>query len=239
MNQLTKNKPAVLPVNAAPAAHHRRSVSTSRRWRRLVGSAMVAAGLAGCAAFNLGGSKDAASDAEISALMKRSFGERGQAKLDRIEQSELQKQCTTNAKGELPKALRESLEKSALASVSYPAAGNWLGDYKAGERVAQLGRGMQFSDPAGAPGGGNCYACHQMSKAELSFGNIGPSLYNYGKLRGNSEPILRYTWGKLWNSHAFNACSQMPRYGDAKILTEQQLKDVMALLLDPASPVNQ
>jgi hypothetical protein len=32
--------------------------------------------------------------------------------------------------------------------------------------------------------GGNCYNCHQISKEEISFGTIGPSLYNYGKLRG-------------------------------------------------------
>jgi sulfur-oxidizing protein SoxX len=63
-------------------------------------------------------------------------------------------------------------------------------------------------------------------------------LLNFGKLRGNSEAILKYTWAKLWNSHAFNACSQMPRYGDAGILTVQQMQHVMALLLDPASPVN-
>jgi sulfur-oxidizing protein SoxX len=30
----------------------------------------------------------------------------------------------------------------------------------------------------------------------------------------------------------------MPRFGHQQILTEQQLRDVMALLLDPASPVN-
>ena len=73
---------------------------------------------------------------------------------------------------------------------------------------------------------------------EIAFGNIGPSLRNYGKLRGNSREVLTYTWGKLWNSHAYNACSQMPRYGDANILTTAQLKDLMALLLDPNSPVN-
>jgi sulfur oxidation c-type cytochrome SoxX len=76
-----------------------------------------------------------------------------------------------------------------------------------------------------------------LSKAEISFGNIGPSLYNYGKLRGNSEQTLRYTWAKIWNTHAYNACSSMPRFGDAGILTEAQIKDVMALL-DPNSPVN-
>ena len=50
--------------------------------------------------------------------------------------------------------------------------------------------------------------------------------------------VVTYTWGKLWNSHAYNACSQMPRYGDANILTTAQIKDLMALLLDPNSPVN-
>ncbi|HEU4622011.1 MAG TPA: sulfur oxidation c-type cytochrome SoxX, partial [Burkholderiaceae bacterium] len=99
--------------------------------------------------------------------------------------------------------------------------------------------GLQFSDTASTVNGGNCYACHQLAKAELAYGNIGPSLYQYGKLRGTSEPILKYTWAKVWNAHGYNACSQMPRFGDAGILTQEQLRHVMALLLDPASPVNQ
>ena len=86
--------------------------------------------------------------------------------------------------------------------------------------------------------GGNCYACHQLTKEEISFGNIGPSLYQYGKVRGAGEETLRYTWGKIWNTHAYNACSQMPRFGDAGILTEEQIRNLMALLLDPNSPVN-
>ncbi|MEK9721574.1 MAG: sulfur oxidation c-type cytochrome SoxX, partial [Quisquiliibacterium sp.] len=83
-----------------------------------------------------------------------------------------------------------------------------------------------------------CYNCHQIDKKEMSYGTIGPSLWRYGKLRGNSEAVRKYTWAKVWNSHSYNACSQMPRFGDAGILTQSQLKDVMALLLDPASPVN-
>ena len=43
---------------------------------------------------------------------------------------------------------------------------------------------------------------------------------------------------KLWNAKAYNACSDMPRFGHAGILNEQQIRDVMALLLDPQSPVN-
>jgi L-cysteine S-thiosulfotransferase len=147
--------------------------------------------------------------------------------------------CSQYAVTEMPKALRDGLEKDELARIKFPSDGKWLGDWKRGEQVAQSGRGMQFSDTAQTVNGANCYACHELSKKEVSFGNIGPSLHNYGKLRGNSEPILKYTWGKLWNSHAYKACTSMPRFGDAGILTEAQLKDVMALLLDPESPVNQ
>ena len=50
--------------------------------------------------------------------------------------------------------------------------------------------------------------------------------------------MLQYTWTKLWNTHAYNICSHMPRFGAAGILTEQQLRDVMAFLFDPQSPVN-
>jgi len=135
--------------------------------------------------------------------------------------------------------VRERLEKTALATVRYPGDGQWTGDWKNGERIAQTGVGLQWTDTANQVNGGNCYACHQLSKAEISFGNIGPSLYNYGKLRGNGEAVVRYTWGKIWNTNAYNACSSMPRFGDAGILTEAQIKDLMALLLDPSSPVNQ
>ncbi len=57
--------------------------------------------------------------------------------------------------------------------------------------------------------------------------------------RGQSEVMLSYTWTKLRNTHAYNECSHMPRFGALGILTEQQLKDLMAYLFDPDSPVNQ
>ena len=182
------------------------------------------------------------SDVEVVATLKASFKEKGSVKLDRLEQSELQAQCSAYAEGtgrELPNELKAKLEKAAIDAIQYPADGQYLGDHKLGERIAQSGVGQQFSDAPGTVGGGNCYACHQMTNAEVSYGNIGPSLYNYGKLRGNSEPMVKYTWARLWNSHAFNACNNMPRFGAAGILSGEQLKHVMALLLDPASPVNQ
>jgi L-cysteine S-thiosulfotransferase len=180
------------------------------------------------------------SDAEITAALKASFKETASAKLDRLNQNDLQRACSIASETgkDLDPKTRETLQAAALASVKYPADGKFTGDWKRGEAIAQSGRGMQFSDAVNTPAGGNCYACHQINKAEISHGNIGPTLWNYGKLRGNSEPILKYTWARIWNSHAFNACANMPRFGDAGILTEAQIKDVMALLLDPESPVN-
>ena len=87
--------------------------------------------------------------------------------------------------------------------------------------------------------GANCYACHQLAPQELSYGTIGPSLYRFGKTRGFTDDTRRYVWGKVYNAQAFAACSNMPRFGFHGILTEQQMRDVVALLTDPASPVNQ
>ena len=198
--------------------------------------------VASCATGGAGVSADDALRA-----IKSSFSERGVAKLDRLDQTDIQKACSeVNASGkEMDKATRERIEKAALAGAKYPTDGKFIGDWREGERVAQNGRGLQFSDVPGAPNGANCYACHQVSPTEISFGNQGPSLLGYGKLRGVKDPaapesaeIVKYTWGRIWNTHAFNACSNMPRFGDAGILTQDQIKNVMALLLSPESPVN-
>ena len=179
----------------------------------------------------------APSEEETLTVIRAGFQDRGIAKVDRLNQTDLQATCS-KFHNDPPQDVRERLQTAAAATIKYPADGKWLGDFKQGERIAQTGVGLQWTDKANTPNGGNCYACHQVSKEEIAYGNIGPSLYNYGKVRGNSDATLRYTWGKIWNTHAYKACSQMPRFGDAGILTEAQIKDVMALLLDPQSPVN-
>jgi L-cysteine S-thiosulfotransferase len=199
--------------------------------------------LASCASTAMQGP----SAAEVLATIKGSFAERGIAKLDRLDQTEIQKVCSESlASGkEVPKATREKMEKTLYASIPYPADGKYTGDWREGEKIAQNGRGLQFSDVAGVPNGANCYACHQLTPTEISFGNQGPSLMKYGTIRGvkdvaskDSEAIVKYTWARIWNTHSVNLCSNMPRFGDAGILSEQQVKHVMALLLDPQSPVN-
>jgi sulfur-oxidizing protein SoxX len=204
------------------------------RMRITLACTAIAAIAAGCA----GMSEQEASRKALD-VMKASFKERGQAKLDRLDQDEAQKLCSKPPARQLAKDISAQIEKANLASIRYPADGRLLGDWKSGERIAQNGQGKQYNDDPKRPSGANCYACHQLSKAEISYGTIGPSLHNYGKLRGTSEAIQRYTYGKIFNSQAFSACSNMPRFGHNGILTEQQMKDVTALLLDPASPVNQ
>ena len=170
-----------------------------------------------------------------------SFKENGIAKMDRLERDDTQKFCSEPAAlaGKDDPKKREAIEKANMATIKQPSDGKYLGDWKEGEKIAQSGRGATWTDKAGTPNGGGCYNCHQINKKEISHGNIGPSLWNYGKVRGNADAVVQYTWGKIYNSKAYNACSNMPRMGHYKLLTEQQMRDVMALLLDPESPVNQ
>jgi sulfur-oxidizing protein SoxX len=175
--------------------------------------------------------------AEAVAMMKRDFKTRGIATADRVHEDGLQTLCNRTS-DKPPKDIAARLEKDQLENVKYPTDGKLMGDWKAGEKLAQSGRGMTWSDKAGVPGGGNCYNCHQIAPTETSFGTIGPSLYQFGKTRGNTAEIQKYTYSKIYNAKAFNLCSAMPRFGHAGALTESQIRDLVALLLDPQSPVN-
>ena len=186
--------------------------------------------------------------ARMAAMLQSSFRDQGIAKVDRLQQDPSNAECSASEGKSLADARTKAIEAANLATVKWPADGQFIGDWKAGESLAQNGRGMTWSDPSAATSanGGNCYNCHMISKTEISFGTIGPSLYNYGKIRGvvdpqsaAAKPIVEYTWGKLYNAKAYNACSGMPRFGHAGMLDEKQLKGLMALLLDPKSPINQ
>jgi sulfur-oxidizing protein SoxX len=203
--------------------------------RMMLSAALFAAILVGCATAP----SDERISAEASAMIKASFKARGQAGLDRLDQDETQRLCSQAAGKTPPKDVAERIEKQNLATIKYPADGKLIGDWKNGEKIAQDGRGKQYSDDPAGPVGGNCYACHQLAPQELAYGTIGPSLYRFGKLRGYGLETQRYVYGKIFNSEAFAACSTMPRFGHNGILSEQQIKDVAALLMDPASPVNQ
>ncbi len=181
-------------------------------------------------------------------VVKASFRDQGIVKAAILDTDETNKVCSAAdvAGKPLDEAKAKAIEAANLKTVKWPANGKFLGDWKEGEKLAQSGRGLTWTDDAKTPNGGNCYNCHQIDKKEISFGTIGPSLYNYGKLRGvkdasspEAKAIVEYTWGKIWNAKAYNACSNMPRAGHSGILTEAQVAHIVALLVDPKSPVNQ
>jgi sulfur-oxidizing protein SoxX len=212
----------------------------------LTAIALAAGAIAVGCATGRGGSADA--DKLAAEMVRTGFRSEGVAKLERVTQTdETQKECSAAdvAGKPLPAAEAKRIEEANFKTIKWPSDGKFIGDWKQGEQIAQSGRGQTWTDPANTVNGGNCYNCHQISKEEISFGTIGPSLYHYGKIRGVSDPnsaaarpIVEYTWGKIWNAKAYNACSNMPRSGHMGNLNETQIRHIMALLLDPASPVN-
>lgn len=152
-------------------------------------------------------------------------------------QDETQKLCSEK-RNNLSTAEFEAVRKREAATIKMPADGKVMGVWQAGEKVAQSGYGLRFNDKPGTIPGGNCYACHQLSKKELSFGTLGPSLVEYGKIRKYDEKEAQQTFARIYNPHSVQPCSNMPRFGHKSILTEQQIKDLVALLFDPDSPVN-
>ena len=208
-------------------------------------AALAAAVLAGCAT----GPSVAELNELARQIAKASFRDEGIVKADKVlNTDETNRLCSeADVAGKpLDEATAKRLEADNLKTIKWPSDGQFLGDWKQGEKIAQSGRGLTFTDSASMVNGGNCYNCHQIDKKEISYGTIGPSLYNYGKIRGVTDPnsaaakpVVEYTWGKIWNSKAYNACSNMPRAGHMGILNEAQIRHVVALLLDPKSPVNQ
>lgn len=173
---------------------------------------------------------------EVTQVLQRDFHARGQATMDRVVQDGLQRVCTETG-DKPPPAVAKQLEADQMKTIAFPE-GSLMGDWKRAQKVAQSGRGAMWSDKPG-DAGGSCYNCHQLSAEEESYGTIGPSLLGFGKKRGNGADMQKYVYGKIYNAKAYNACSQMPRLGYSGTLTEQQMKDLTAYLLDPASPVNQ
>jgi sulfur-oxidizing protein SoxX len=182
--------------------------------------------------------KPAVAPEKVDAAIKSAFPGAPEQFVPRLSQDQTMKECS-DTRNNPPKAVADAIQKREAAAIEYPADGKFLGDWKAGERLAQSGYGLRFTDyPARNPNGGNCYACHQITKAEVSYGTLGPSLLQYGKLRKFSDADAKAVYEKIYNSQAVLPCSNMPRFGANKVLTIEQIKDAVALLMSPDSPVN-
>lgn len=191
---------------------------------------------AGCAT-----SERPADSALVETYVKDSFAPGPGQDLARLQQDQTQIDCTTT-RANPPEALAAVIRARETKNIAYPEDGKLMGDWQAGRKIFNDGFGYRIgsfipSNPAVARGG-NCYACHEGEKTEAAWGNMGSSLQGFGKLRGSSEPIAKYTYEKIYNSRAYNACSQMPRLGHNKILSPKQVADLTAYLLSPESPIN-
>jgi sulfur-oxidizing protein SoxX len=138
-----------------------------------------------------------------------------------------------------PQALADKIVARERAAIKYPPDGKLLGDWKKGQKLAQSGYGGRFTDyPPRTENGGNCYACHQLSSKELSFGTLGPSLLEYGKIRKFTEADVKAVYDRIYNPQAAVACASMPRLGANGHLSIEQIKDLVAYVMSPDSPVN-
>jgi sulfur-oxidizing protein SoxX len=171
-------------------------------------------------------------------LMSFAFSQAPQDWASRIPQDETLKVCSATRNA--PSAAdAEKIMAREKAKIKYPEDGKLMGDWKKGEQWAQSGYGLRFTDyPPRNPSGGNCYACHQMTLAEVSYGTVGPSLREYGKIRKYAEDDVKAVYDKIYNAHAAFPCSLMPRFGSNAVLTIDQIKDLVALVMSPDSPVN-
>ncbi|MEY6432951.1 sulfur oxidation c-type cytochrome SoxX [Thioalkalicoccus limnaeus] len=158
----------------------------------------------------------------------------------RLVQDELHKLCSeTRNRPSVEQAAEISL--AARESVKYPGGDIQLGDWEKGRQLAWSGFGYRVGERTddhtkGEPGGA-CYNCHEFA-GDRQGGTIGPSLRNYGKLRGTEQPVLKLAYGIIYNPHSMFPCTRMPRQGANGLLTEQQILDLLAYLFDPESPVN-
>jgi sulfur-oxidizing protein SoxX len=176
--------------------------------------------------------------ARLDAMIKAAFPSAPADWQSRLVGDETMKECS-DTHNNLSPAAAAAIQNREKAKIKYPDDGKFMGDWKNGEKVAQSGYGLRFTDyPPRNPTGGNCYACHQMTKEEVSYGTVGPTLLGYGKLRNFAEADVKAAYEKIYNSNAAFACSLMPRLGTNGVLTIDQIKDLVALLMSPDSPVN-
>lgn len=162
---------------------------------------------------------------------------------DRLRQDRIQETCS-ELKGKAPgDATAKKVQKIARRSIEYPEGGVEMGDWEEGQAIAENAFGYRVGhkvdDHSERTPGGLCINCHTLEadKAHRS-GTIGPSLVGYGDQRGRDRATVKSTYETIYNPHLAFPCTRMPRLGANNFLTQEQIRHVVAYLLDPASPVN-
>ena len=199
----------------------------------------AAAGLlvAGCASY-----PDQATTRQIAEKMVFEAFSASPAHLKRLEQDRSQQICSKVGDAKLNPEEAAEVVKLARDSIKYPASGQLVGDWKTGDMLAHDGAGDRIRDGKTEnrkENGALCQNCHGLAPGEINVGNVGPALTGYGKQRGNSEAIAKYTYDKIYNAWVYFPCSNMPRLGATGHLTPEQVAHMVAYLIDPQSPINQ
>jgi sulfur-oxidizing protein SoxX len=192
--------------------------------------------VAGCATY-----PDQATTRQIAEKMVFEAFSASPAHLKRLEQDRSQQICSKVGNANLSTEEAAEVVKLARDSIKYPASGQIVGDWKSGDMLAHDGAGDRIRDGKTEnrkENGALCQNCHGLAPGEINVGNVGPALTGYGKQRGNSEAIAKYTYDKIYNAWVYFPCSNMPRLGATGHLTPEQVTHMVAYLIDPQSPIN-
>jgi sulfur-oxidizing protein SoxX len=204
------------------------------KWTMLGAPVLIAAG---CAS----GPDEATTRQIAEKMVRESFTAPTPALLKRLEQDRAQQICSKIAGAKLTQEEAAEVVKLARASFRYPASGKLAGDWKVGEKLAHDGAGDRIQRgrlEKRKENGGLCQNCHGLAPGEINVGNVGPSLTGYGAQRGNSDPVAKLTYERIYNGWAYAPCSNMPRLGATGHLTPEQITHLVAYLIDPQSPIN-
>ena len=201
-------------------------------------SVFAVAGLAvaGCATY-----PDEATTRQIAEKMVYDAFSYSPAHKKRLDQDRSQQICSKIGDAKLTQTEAAEVVKLARASIKYPASGKLVGNWKTGDQLAHNGAGDRIRNgktEKRKENGALCQNCHALAPGEINVGNVGPALTGYGKQRGNSEAIVKYTYEKIYNAWVVFPCSNMPRLGATGHLTPEQITHMVAYLLDPQSPIN-
>ena len=152
--------------------------------------------LAWSAASALAQQPPAVDPARADAAIKSAFPTAPADWQSRLVPDETMRQCSAH-RNNPPRAVADAIRQREKSTIVYPSDGKLLGDWKKGETIAQSGYGLRFTDyPPRSANGGNCYACHQMTRQEVSYGTLGPSLLAYGRNRQFSETDSKAAYDK-------------------------------------------
>ena len=162
-----------------------------------------------------------------------------------MRQDRTQRECTLYGNAP-PDRAAVAIGEREWRSIVFPSDGTVLGDWRRGETLARsLPRETAVRDgevpspprEAEAPAA-QCLSCHQLDRRDIGQQRSGPALIGYARTRGQYPGSAKLVYEQIYNSNAVVACSAMPRFGAHKVLSPEQIRDIVAYLLAPDSPVN-